>query len=103
MDHQYMIIAVAVLAVIGLIALWLQARRATKQAAKRLRRATGATGDIIRTIGIAAAILGFEWLIITFVTEWQVLVVVLGLPALLASRTVARLYAITAFARGDDR
>jgi hypothetical protein len=103
MDDQRMFIALAVLAAIGLIALWLNARRATKQAAKRLRRATGATGDIIRTIGIAASILGFEWLIVTFVTEWQVLLVVLGLPALLAGRTVARLFAIAEFARGEDR
>lgn len=81
----------------------MQARRATKQAAKRLRRATGATGDLVRTLGIAIGITGFEWLIVTFVTEWQVLLAVLGLPALLAGRTVARLFAIAEFARGDDR
>jgi len=103
MIHQQAFIALAVVAAIGLIALWLHPRRATKQAAKRLRRATGATSDIIRTAGIATAILGFEWLIVTFVTEWQVLLVVLGLPALLAGRTVARLFAIADFARGADR
>lgn len=103
MDHQRLVIALAAVAVIAIIALWLHARRATKSAAKRLRRATSATGDIVRTIGIAAAILGFEWLIVAFVTEWRVLLVVLGLPALLAGRTLARLFAIAEFARGDSR
>jgi hypothetical protein len=103
MDHQHLFIGLAILAAIGLIAVWAHARRATRQAAKRLRRATGATADLARTVGIGAAICGFEWLIVTFVTEWQVLLAVLGLPALLAGRTVARLFAIAEFARGDDR
>lgn len=103
MISQQVFLAVAGLAIVGLFTAWVHARRATKQAARRLRRATGATSDIVRTVGIAAAICGFEWLVITFVTQWQVLLVVLGLPALLAGRTVARLFAITDFARGADR
>lgn len=103
MSHQHLFIALAVLAAIGLIAVWVNARRATKQAAKRLRRATGATSDFVRTLGIAAGITGFEWLIVTFVTDWQVLLAVFGLPALLAGRTVAHMFAIAEFARGEHR
>ncbi|HEX3785044.1 MAG TPA: hypothetical protein VHX38_35750 [Pseudonocardiaceae bacterium] len=102
MNHESVLAVVAVLGFIGAIAIWVHTRRVARKAARELRRATGAAGHLARTISIGAGITGFEWLIVSHVTNWQVLVVVLGLPAVLAGRTVARMFAIAEFARGDD-
>lgn len=103
MNHEPIYVALAVVVGIGLIAIWVHSRRMTRKAAKQLRQVTGATGHLIRTIGVAIGITGFEWLIVTYARDWRVLLVVLGIPALLAARTVARMFAIAELAKGGDR
>lgn len=103
MKHEALYLALAILVGIGLIAIWIHSRRMTRQAAKQLRQVTGASSHLVRTIGVAIGITGFEWLIVMYAHDWRVLLVVLGIPALLAGRTVTRMFAIADLARGGDR
>jgi hypothetical protein len=97
MTHQHLVIAVGVLAGIGVLAALGYARSASRRAARGLREATRATSSVIRTLTAAAVITGLEWAIATYVHDWRVLLAVLGVVGLLAGRTVARMFAVTEF------
>lgn len=104
MTHlQPVLIGFGVLAVIGLLASWVHARRVSRRAARQLAKATGQATSVGRTILVGALITGIEWVVVTYVTDWHVLLVVLGLPALFAARTLTRMFMIAQFARGENR
>jgi hypothetical protein len=97
MTHQSLLIALAALAGIGVLAALAFAMSATKRAALGLRRTTSAVSSLVRTLAAAAVITGIQWAIAANVHDWRVLVAVLGVPALLAGRTLARMFAVTQF------
>lgn len=97
MNHQQLLIGLAVLAGIGLVAGLSYARSATRSAARGLRETTSAIGSLVRTLVAAGVITGIQWAIAANVHDWRVLLAVLGVPALLAGRTVARMFAVTEF------
>lgn len=97
MTHQQLLIALGVLAGVGVLAGLSYARTATRGAARGVRQATSAIGSLVRTIVAAAVITGIQWAIVANVHDWRVLLPVLAAPALLAGRTVARLFAVSEF------
>jgi hypothetical protein len=105
MTHHDLLVVLAALAGIGLLVSLASVQSASRKASRGLREVTSATGGLIRTMVAAAVITGIEWAIAANVHDWRVLVAVLGVPALLAGRTVARMFAITEFisARGGYR
>jgi MFS family permease len=100
MTHQDLLIVLAVLAGIGVLAALTYARSATRRAARGLRATTSAISGVVRTLIAAAVITGIQWAIVTNVHDWRVLLAVLAAPALLAGRTLARMFAVTEFVRG---
>lgn len=85
------------LAGIGLVATVTSLRSAGRGAARGLRRTTSAIATLSRTLAAAGVITSIQWAIVAFVHDWRVLMVVLGIPALLAGSTVARLFAVREF------
>lgn len=101
MNHHQLIITLAALAGVGVLTALGFARSASRRATRGLREATRATGSVVRTLVAAAVITGIEWVVAISAHDWRVLVGVLGLPALLAGRTVARMFAVTEFISGQ--
>lgn len=97
MTHQEIAIAIGVLAVIGVLATVSFARSASRGAARGLRQTTSAIGGLVRTLLAACVITAIQWAIAANVHDWRVLVAVLAGPALLAGRTVARMFAVSEF------
>jgi hypothetical protein len=95
MNQQTMLIALGVLAVFGLITVVTSGRRATKRAAKGVREVTRMTSNAARTVVTAAVVTGVQWLIVTQTSDTTTILVTLGLPALFAGVSVARLFAVT--------
>jgi hypothetical protein len=100
MTHPHLLIALAVLAGIGVLAALTYAMSATHRAARGLRQATSAVSSLVRTLVAAAVITGIQWAIAANVHDWRVLLAVLGVPALLAGRTLARMFAVAEFVTG---
>jgi hypothetical protein len=101
MNPHQVLITLAALAGVGLLTALGYARSASRRATRGLRDATRATGSLVRTLVAAAAITGIEWVAATSAHDWRVLVAVLGVPALLAGRTIARMFAVTEFLTGQ--
>lgn len=97
MNHPHLLVVLAVLAGIGVLAALTFAMSATRRAARGLRRTTNAVSSLTRTLIAATVITGIQWAIAANVHDWRVLLAVLGVPALLAGRTLARMFAITEF------
>jgi hypothetical protein len=97
MTHQHLLIVLGVLAGIGVLAALTYTRSATRRAARGLRATTNAVGGVMRTLIAAAVITGIQWAIAVNVHDWRVLLAVLAVPALLAGRTVARMFAVSEF------
>jgi hypothetical protein len=97
MTYTQLMIALGGLAGIGVLATLSFARSASRGAARGLRQTTSAIGSLVRTLIAASVITGIQWAIAANVHDWRVLVAVLAVPALLAGRTVARMFAVSEF------
>lgn len=77
-----------------LLIVWASGRRSGRKSVKAIREVTRAGGTVVRSVVAGAVIVGLQWLVLRFggsTATW----VALGVPALLAGVTVARLFAVT--------
>jgi hypothetical protein len=94
MTHQ-MLIALAVLAGIGVLAIAGRTVRAGRRAAQQARRTGLIAGGLLRVLLTTAALTGAEWAVIVRVHDWRVVLIALAVPSLLAACTVARMFTVT--------
>jgi hypothetical protein len=90
-----LLVVLGALALIGLISAITSGRRATKHAAKGVREVTRMTSNAARTLVTAAVMTLVQWLIVTHTSDTTTVLVTLGVPALFAGASVARLFAVT--------
>jgi hypothetical protein len=83
------------LALVGLLAIWRSGRRSAVRAAGHAHEVTRMSGTFLRIAVIAAVIVGIQWAVVTHTDNPITVALVLGIPALLAGMTVARLMAVT--------
>lgn len=96
MTVEYQILlALAVLAVIGVVASIGAGRRQARRAQKGMREATRMTGAAFRALVTAAAIVGVQYAVLTHWDEAVAVLLALSLPALFAGASLARLLAVT--------
>jgi uncharacterized membrane protein (DUF4010 family) len=95
MSQQTMLIALGGLALLGIVSMIVSGRRATKRAAKGVREVARMTSNAARTVVTAAVITLVQWLIVTHTVDATTVLIALGLPALFAGVSVARLFAVT--------
>jgi hypothetical protein len=95
MNPQTMLIALGGLALLGAVSAITSGRRATKRAAKGVREVTRMTSNAARTVVTAAVVTLVQWLIVTHTSDTTTVLVTLGVPALFAGVSVARLFAVT--------
>lgn len=90
-----MVIVVGGLAVLGVVSAVLSGRRATKRAAKGVREVTRMTSNAARAVVTGVVVTLVQWLIVTHTSDTTTILVTLGIPALFAGVSVARLFAVT--------
>ncbi|MCE7009336.1 hypothetical protein LWC34_41960 [Kibdelosporangium philippinense] len=89
------VIGLAVLALVGLLALRRTGKNKAATAALQVREVTRMGGTFVRTLFISGVIVAVQAAVWTFSTDTTARVVALAVPALLAGVTVARLFAVT--------
>jgi hypothetical protein len=90
---------IEILAGLGVLLALVMVWRASSRAARRTAEAARASARLMSLAGrvaiTAAAIVGVQWLVITHPGNTTLLLVVLGLPALLASYTLTKALTVT--------
>jgi hypothetical protein len=84
-----------VLAGLVLAFTWTAGARAGRVAERSVREVTRLTGNAARAVGAGAVIVGVQWATIATTEHPAAVGVALGVPALFAGSTVARLLAVT--------
>jgi hypothetical protein len=103
MTPDQITIGLVVLAGLGLVSIWTSGARTGKKAERAVREVTRIGGTAVRTVLTAAVLVGVQWAALTMTGDPVVWAVALGLPALFAGTTVARLLAVTEVIRTIPR
>jgi Na+-driven multidrug efflux pump len=96
-------IGLVVLAGLGLLAVFSSGAKAGRKSERAVREVTRIGGNAARMLVTAAVIVGVQWAALFATGDPVVWAVVLGLPALFAGTTVARLFAVTEVIRTTGR
>jgi len=101
---QVLLWGVAVLALVGLVAVWQAGRSAAARARVTMGRSvTRVTDTLVHAAWLGAVIAGVQWLVLHRATDPTLQVAVLAVPAVLAGVTVARATAVTTIVHGNAR
>ncbi len=103
MNSEQLITVGVVLAGLDAVMVWSSGARAGRRSERAVREVTRMSGAVTRTVLAAGVITGAQWAVVSLtgsVTAWAV---ALGLPALFAGATVARLLAVTEVIRTTGR
>jgi hypothetical protein len=84
-----------VLAGLGMVMVWSSGARAGRRSERAVREVTRVGGALTRTVVTAGVITGAQWAVVSLTGSPTAWAVALGLPALFAGATVARLLAVT--------
>jgi len=99
MTSQHLTIGLLVLAGLGLLSIWTSGARTGRTAERAVREVTRMGGVAARTLLTAAVVVGVQWAVLATTTAPAAIGVALGVPALFAGVTVARLLAVTQIVR----
>lgn len=94
-----MTVGLVVLAALGLLYIWTSGARAQHKLDRQVRQATRAAGTAMRALVIGLVIGGVQWAILARADSAATWAAVLGVPALLAGVTVARMFETTTIVR----
>jgi hypothetical protein len=92
-----------VLAGLGLVFVFRSGAKAGRNSERAVREVTRIGGNAVRMLVTAAVVVGVQWAALVATPDPVVWAVVLGLPALFAGTTVARLLAVTEVIRTTGR
>lgn len=95
MTPDQITIGLLVLAGLGLVSVWTSGARAGKKTERAVREVTRIGGTAVRTVLTAAVLVGVQWATLSSTGDPVAWAVALGVPALFAGTTVARLLAVT--------
>jgi uncharacterized oligopeptide transporter (OPT) family protein len=85
----------AVLAGLGMLMVWSSGARTGRRSERAVREITRVSGALTRTVVAAGVITGAQWAVVSLTGSPVAWAVALGLPALFAGATAARLLAVT--------
>jgi hypothetical protein len=84
-----------VVAGLGVVMIWSAGARTGRRSERAVREVTRIGGALTRTVFTAGVIVGAQWAVVSLTGDPVAWAVALGLPALFAGATVARLLAVT--------
>jgi hypothetical protein len=90
-----LLVGLAALAGIGLIAAFRSGARSAYRVARQTQYVTRMGGNLARSLGTTAVIVGAQWAVVSLTTDPRAWAVALGVPALFAGSVIARLFSVT--------
>ncbi|HEV7453578.1 MAG TPA: hypothetical protein VGO16_19825 [Pseudonocardiaceae bacterium] len=98
-----LLIGLAVLAGLGVIAAFRSGARGAYKVARQTQEVTRMGGNLGRALGTTVVIVGIQWAVVTFTSDWRAWGVALGVPALFAGSVIARMFSVTEIVHGSSR
>jgi hypothetical protein len=95
------LIALVVLAGLGVMAAFRSGARGAYKVAKQTQEVTRMGGTLARALGTTVVIVGIQWAVVAFTTDPRAWGVALGVPALFAGSVIARMFSVTEIVHGS--
>jgi hypothetical protein len=89
------LIALVALAGLGALAAFRSGARGAYKVARRTQEVTRMGSNLARALGTTVVIVGVQWAVVSFTTDPRAWSIALGVPALFAGATIARLFSVT--------
>jgi hypothetical protein len=90
-----LLVALAVLAGLGVITAFRSGARGAYKVARQTQEVTRMGGNLGRALGTTVVIVAIQWAVVTFTADWRAWGVALGIPALFAGSVIARMFSVT--------
>lgn len=103
MTTEHVTVGLLVLAGLAMVSIWGSGARAGRKSERATRETTRMTGTAGRALVSAAVIVGAQWAVVALTDDPIAIGIALGLPALFAGTTIARLLAVTEVVRTVNR
>jgi hypothetical protein len=97
------LIALVALAGLGALAAFRSGARGAYKVARRTQEVTRMGSNLARALGTAVVIVGVQWAVVSFTTDPRAWSIALGVPALFAGATIARLFSVTELVYMSER
>jgi hypothetical protein len=89
------LIVVLALAGLGVLAAFRVGARSGHRLARHSQEVTRMGGNLLRALSTSAVIVAVQWVVVFFTTDPRAWAVALGVPALFAGASIARLFSVT--------
>lgn len=89
------LVGLAVLAGLGVMAAFRSGARGAYKVARQTQEVTRMGGNLGRALGTTVVIVGVQWAVVVFTSDWRAWGVALGVPALFAGSVIARMFSVT--------
>ncbi|MGH3824964.1 MAG: hypothetical protein ACRDRA_19320 [Pseudonocardiaceae bacterium] len=94
-------LALVVVAGLGALAAFRSGARGAYRVARHTQEVTRMGGNLGRTLGTAAVIVGMQWAVVSLTSDPRAWAVALGVPALFAGSVIARMFSVTEVIHGS--
>jgi hypothetical protein len=95
------LIVVLALAGLGMLVVFRSGARSGHRLARHSQEVTRMGGNLIRALGTAVFIVAVQWAVVWFTSDPRAWAVALGVPALFAGSTIARMFSVTEIIQPD--
>jgi hypothetical protein len=89
------LVVVVALAGLGVLAAFRSGARSAYRVARHTQEVTRMGGNLTRALGTTAVIVAMQWAVVSLTSDPRAWGVALGVPALFAGATIARLFSVT--------
>jgi len=89
------LVVVLALAGLGVLAAFRSGARSAYTLARHTQEVTRMGGNLTRALGTTAVIVAMQWAVVSFTSDPRAWGVALGVPALFAGASIARLFSVT--------
>ncbi|MGH3708795.1 MAG: hypothetical protein ACRDRQ_11980 [Pseudonocardiaceae bacterium] len=97
-----LVVGLAVLAGLGVLAAFRSGARGAYKVARQTQEVTRMGGNLARALGTTVVIVGIQWAVVAFTTDFRAWAVALGVPALFAGSVIARMFSVTEIVHGSQ-
>ncbi|MGH3841672.1 MAG: hypothetical protein ACRDS0_09560 [Pseudonocardiaceae bacterium] len=102
-DHaqfDLVLVGLLVLAGLGALAAFRSGARGAYRVARQTQEVTRMGGNLARALGTTVVIVGVQWAVVSFTSDFRAWALALGVPALFAGSVIARMFSVTEMVHG---
>ena len=98
-----LLVVLVALAGLGALVAFRSGARGAYRVARQTQEVTRMGGNLGRALGTTVVIVGVQWAVVSFTTDWRAWGAALGVPALFAGAAIARLFSVTELVNSSSR